>query len=133
MLTISQLLRYTFPVAKRNSALVSLSHIRRGVNKAKQAKIIAKAQTHDQRGRAAQVYTCSCTALDAKKLFTGPVKVSCSCDYFMYTCEYALNRQGAADILYSNGEPPNDKNPTLVPSVCKHLYTMLSDIKSGQV
>ena len=52
------------------------------------------------------------------------VIVSCSCDDFKYTFEYALNKRGAAKIEYSNGEPPVERNPKLVPGVCKHLFAL---------
>ncbi len=52
-----------------------------------------------------------------------------NCDYFTYNCEYALFKKGAADIRYSNGEPPTTLNVGLQPSVCKHLYALLTDLK----
>ena len=45
---------------------------------------------------------------------TGWVKVSCACDDFWAVWEVALNKAGAADIEYSNGEKPVDKNPRMV-------------------
>lgn len=135
MLTIKQLLRYTFTVAKKNSAQVEFSNIRRGYNKAGQPKYLVTAHSVKPNVRAHEAarYKCSCTALDKKKLFAGPVKVSCACDFFMYYCEYALHKQGAADILYSNGEPPVERNPKLQPSLCKHLYAMLTDIQDKRI
>ena len=37
-------------------------------------------------------------------------------------CEYALNRKGSADIIFSNGKPAKVTNPTNRPQVCKHLF-----------
>lgn len=48
--------------------------------------------------------------------------VSCSCENFMYMCEYALTKYNASWIRYCNGEPPRITNPGLVPLVCKHIY-----------
>ena len=52
--------------------------------------------------------------------------VSCSCDDFMYTWEYTLNKKGAARIEYSNGESSKDRNPMQIPGTCKHIYPFLS-------
>lgn len=50
------------------------------------------------------------------------VVVSCSCEDFMFTFEYALNKKKAARIEYCNGEVPVDRNPRLVPGCCGHIY-----------
>ena len=49
------------------------------------------------------------------------VIVSCGCEDFMYTWEYALSTWGAARIKYCNGEPAVVKNPGNYPGMCKHL------------
>jgi hypothetical protein len=54
----------------------------------------------------------------------GWVKVSCSCDFFKYYCEYSLNKWGAANIRHSNGEPASFTNPTNYPLMCKHLFVL---------
>lgn len=60
--------------------------------------------------------------------------VSCSCDDFKYTWEYALTKRGSAVAEYSNGEPPVDRNPSLVPGGCKHIYAMASQlIEAGKL
>lgn len=57
----------------------------------------------------------------------GPVKtttkawVSCNCPFFLYHCEVALAKRGSSSILYSNGKLPVEKNPRLIPYLCKHL------------
>jgi hypothetical protein len=53
------------------------------------------------------------------------LKVRCSCDRHKYMWEAALNRVGAADIKYSNGELPYDTNPAMTPGICKHLRAVL--------
>ena len=68
-----------------------------------------------------------------KRLRLAYVKVSCTCDDYWATWEYALHRKGAADIKFSNGEKPIDKNPKLIPGVCKHLYRVLMGIKTSKV
>ena len=63
---------------------------------------------------------------------SGKIKVSCDCGFFLYVCEVALYLQGAADIIYSNGELPKTTNPKKVPLVCKHLHTVLKRIISSK-
>ena len=48
------------------------------------------------------------------------VKISCTCSYYKFFCEYALYKQGAADIIYSNGEPAYKTNPGNIGWTCKH-------------
>lgn len=57
-------------------------------------------------------------------------QVSCSCPDFMYTAEYVLNKRGAAQIEYSNGEAPDIKNPAQVVMVCKHLIRLYQEIQT---
>lgn len=53
--------------------------------------------------------------------------VGCSCEFWMYYCEYALAKRWKASwIRMSNGQPPNTTNPRLVPLTCKHLHVALT-------
>jgi hypothetical protein len=70
-------------------------------------------------------YVSKFTFLD-KKL---NVKCTCSCPDFMFTFEWALARKGAADINFSNGDPPDDRNPGYRPGCCKHLIALRKLIK----
>lgn len=57
------------------------------------------------------------------------VKVSCSCpDYTFAGWEYANHQQGAADIVYGNGEPPLEKNPNLKPGLCIAKNALITTI-----
>ena len=56
------------------------------------------------------------------------VSVSCSCEYFLYNCEYALAKQGASQIRYSNGQPPVVRNPQEKPILCKHLTRLAQEV-----
>jgi hypothetical protein len=56
------------------------------------------------------------------------VKVSCSCADFMYRFEYALWKAGAADLKYSNGEPPTTTNPPQIAAICKHTVKLYSTL-----
>lgn len=69
------------------------------------------------------------TARPSKISSQKKVMVSCDCDFFKYTAEYALWTWGAAKIKYSNGEPAVVKNPSNIPLVCKHLAKVLRLIK----
>jgi hypothetical protein len=60
------------------------------------------------------------------------IKVSCSCEFFMYRCEYALWTWGAANIKYSNGMPAKVTNPSNFPLVCKHIQSVMTLIKSRE-
>lgn len=61
------------------------------------------------------------------------VKVQCTCEFFLFSCEYALYKQGAADIHFSNGKRPNIRNPHRIPFVCKHLYRALLILKEKKL
>jgi len=64
------------------------------------------------------------------KVSTGPIKVSCSCESFLYHCEYKLwKNYGAADLIYGNGRPIV-KGPTadVKMAACKHLVTVVETI-----
>lgn len=65
---------------------------------------------------------------EGSKISQRYVSVSCSCDYFLYTCEYALAKKGASHIRYSNGQPPVVKNPQEKPIICKHLVRLMQEI-----
>ncbi len=56
------------------------------------------------------------------------VKVACSCADNLYRWEYSNARKKAADIYYSNGEPPVSTNPRLIPGMCKHLCALYMKI-----
>ena len=54
------------------------------------------------------------------------LKFRCDCEFYLYNSEVALHKYGAADIYYSNGEPPLVTNPGMTPLVCKHGIVLLS-------
>lgn len=61
-------------------------------------------------------------------LFSGHIMAYCQCDYFTYTCEVALAKRGASQIINSNGDAPDIRNPKKVPTACKHLYKVLETV-----
>lgn len=50
--------------------------------------------------------------------------VHCSCEHFLFSCEFALAKYGSSSIINSNGEPPIITNPKLLPMVCKHIVAI---------
>lgn len=58
-----------------------------------------------------------------------PVQVSCGCDRFKFKWEWALHRQGAAQIIHSNGAAAVVTNPRGIPCACKHIFLALLYLK----
>ena len=56
------------------------------------------------------------------------VLVSCSCENFVFTWEYANAHHGAAKIIYGNGDAPNYTNPRLAVGLCKHLVAVTLEL-----
>jgi hypothetical protein len=50
--------------------------------------------------------------------------VGCSCQDFLYTFEWTLNKQKAARIEYSNGESSFERNPAQIAGACKHVVAL---------
>ncbi|QJT70973.1 hypothetical protein GR7B_00175 [Vibrio phage vB_VcorM_GR7B] len=85
-----------------------------------------------KQNRNPQVHRCSMECINGYDRLThkkARVKVSCDCEFFTYTCEVALYRYGAADIIFSNGEYPYSTNPRGLPIMCKHLLSMAKAIQ----
>lgn len=61
------------------------------------------------------------------------VKVSCNCPDYWSTWEVALHKKGSADIRYSNGDPPDTKNPRMIPGCCKHLFAVFLGIRGKRI
>ena len=52
------------------------------------------------------------------------VLVSCACESFVFTWEYANAVYGCSRIVFGNGAPPVMMNPSLAPGLCKHLVAL---------
>ncbi|QJT71186.1 hypothetical protein GR11A_00149 [Vibrio phage vB_VcorM_GR11A] len=79
-----------------------------------------------------QKHVCYIEGVNDRSKLSSPkamVRVSCDCEFFTYTCEVALFRYGAAEVLYSNGEFPFSTNPRGTPILCKHLLNLANAIK----
>jgi len=51
--------------------------------------------------------------------------MSCTCEYFLYVCEVALEGKDSSDIIHSNGAAPSVTNPRFTPRTCKHCIAAL--------
>lgn len=54
---------------------------------------------------------------------------TCTCEWWLYHCEVAVDRKGSSSVIHSNGAPPKITNPKMVPSLCKHIAAAL--LKGG--
>lgn len=93
-----------------------------------QPRSVAKAYSKREGSDASNRYTSQVICLDGDS----NVKVSCSCpDFYFHGWEYALSKQGAADIIYGNGQAPQKP---VKPGCCKHLFYHISQlVKSGKL
>lgn len=126
-ITMSQIVGNAPKDRKKNSKEIVLTGFKVGSNKSKPSISCTAHSQHDKLN-----YTTSVTAINGKPKFSAPgtpVKVECTCPDHKFTWEYALSKVGGSDIKYSNGDPPNERNPALVPSACKHVLALLRAIK----
>ena len=127
MLTIWQVLRAVDFGRRERSEYVRITNLRHGKSKKTGLpKTVARAFSKKEGYTSAHRYTCSVDCLDKKS----HVKLSCSCpDHVFSGHEYMLMTQGAADIVYGNGEPPQDPKR---PGCCKHLVMTFKEmLKQG--
>lgn len=64
-----------------------------------------------------------------KKIWNSKCKVSCSCLDFLFMDEVALFKSANTDIMFSNGELPVIKNPSMRKQYCKHLVKLVVTLK----
>lgn len=134
MLTLPQIARRTNRLRQAGSRYVRFTDIKKGWDTLGRGFIAgASYSTHIINNYGIAVrntdptrYVTVITFLDTKL----HVNISCSCGDFMYRTEWALWNKGAADIEYSNGEPPDITNPKYSPYCCKHLLALYNKIKS---
>lgn len=136
-LTAREILAASFPAVKEAAKHVVIKeddtltpgHVNLPGNKKLHGAEKLLARTFTERPGKRKTYKTQVVSLDnEKRLWDGPIMVTCECDYFTYVCEVALAKKGAARIKQSNGEKPEVKNPKMVPTPCKHLHKLLSVI-----
>lgn len=138
-LTIQRILRESDRKAKIRAKRVKIGNVKIGLNRNDQLTILARTwSTIDDEGNPRSpkdYYRTRVTSLDKDssgkplKLSVGRVMVSCSCPYFpFWGCEVPLTWRGAAKIHYSNGAPPDLRNPDYKKRVCKHTLKLFEFI-----
>ena len=134
MMDLNKIVKASLPLRKLNAKLVRVVAYKTGRDKAGLATVVAKTYTPKEYNMQLKLvnakdqnkYVSSIKFLD-KKL---NVKLACSCPDFVFAgWEFALHQNGAADIIYGNGEPPLEKNPEMRPGCCKHLLALRAIVK----
>jgi len=134
MMTLSQIVKRTTRPRLEAARYVKLIRIKKGRDLDGTAFIAAQTySTHTWspslhswiRNRNSPKYISVVKFLDRKL----HCQVSCSCGDFTFRFETALNKRGAAEIEYSNGEDPVMTNPTLRPQACKHIVRLYLSIR----
>jgi hypothetical protein len=117
----ARILRATPPDRVDKSAFIKLTSVKSGTSKATgKRKLLAQSVSIDKKAPDRTKYVNSMEFHGEDR-----VKLSCSCSDFTFRWEYALAQKGGADIFYSNGEPPVDRNPQMKPGCCKHLVALI--------
>lgn len=130
-LTAVGLHRATPPYIRNNAKSVVIKKLTPTHTKGGMLALRAVAQ--DMGKRQSKPHKCHVIGLDKdiQKIINSrqPVQVHCSCEFYTYTCEYALFTWGNAKIISSNGEPAHTTNPGNHPLLCKHLVALLAEAK----
>lgn len=124
-MTMKQIISKAGPARKAAALYVDLVQTKVKKSKAGNPLVVCKTRSSTTlQGKAKAKGSASTYVSTVEVLPSSKVIVSCSCQDFMFTWEAALNLKGAARIEYSNGELPNEKNPSNVPGCCKHLVAL---------
>lgn len=123
-MTLRAVLKRTPKSRQYSSTWVKFKEIKLGKHKATNAPVIRSKtySTHNKDG-IRKNYTPN-EYVSTIEVHGRYVVLSCSCDDFWAVWEVALASQGAARVEYSNGERPLERNPTMLPGCCKHLYKL---------
>jgi hypothetical protein len=131
---LAQLVKSSDKMRKLNARLVKVVGYKAGKDRNGIPTAISKTYTPREIGVDGRIvpakdhnkYVSSIKFLDPKL----NVKVSCSCPDYCFRWEVANHKHGASDIIYSNGEPPLERNPNNKPGLCKHLLALRALIKA---
>jgi hypothetical protein len=127
-LSIKQLVKYFIPYNVVKSRDVVIKALSKKKTKSGGPAIVATCV--DMTG-AKRPHKCTVVGKDPSVLtLVGQEKVliSCDCEDFWATYEYALTQWGASQIKYCNGDPAVVKNPQNYPGCCKHLTRLIKEI-----
>ncbi len=133
MLTLRQLFKRTTEDRKQRAMYVKVLQMKTGHTKEGLGFVAAKTRsTHIVNGDGKLVRNPKPTTYVSMIIFIDRklnCHVSCSCDDNLYRWEYANAGKNAAEIEYSNGEPPIYTNPGYKPGLCKHLVSLYLKIQ----
>jgi hypothetical protein len=113
--TFQSVLRGTPPNRFANAEKVKITKVRLTKKGGQLTKVVADSYTPGSSSK----YESEIEFLPSKK-----IKLSCSCDDFVYRFEWVLYRKGSADLVYGNGEPPDETNPARTLGCCKHIIAL---------
>lgn len=126
MLTLTKIIRSIDPERIQRSILVKVTSLRYGWHKKTGNRMaICKTSTPAVRKgrRVLEQYVTTIEWIDEKKEY---VKVHCNCADFWARWEYVLHKNGAADIVNSDGTAPDHTNPSQHLGCCKHVAAMVA-------
>lgn len=138
MKTLGDLVRMTERMRRINARFVRIIGYKTGIDKNGVPTAVAKTFTPLEytighkvvRAKDQNRYTSSIKFL---KKGTMNVKVSCSCPDYCFRFEFANHTVGASDIIYSNGEPPDETNPNYNPGLCLTGDTLVMTKNYGEL
>lgn len=109
---------------------VKVTQLKRGVRKSTRSLIfVARTRTPESvGGRVVMVpYTTSIEFFTPKQ-----ARISCACPDFWATWEWALAQHKNAEILYGNGDAPDERNPRYTAGCCKHVVAVIDEcVRAG--
>ena len=129
-LTLRNLFSYNTrynPLRARRSLLCSIRAVQRGVTgRGNPAYTLVILDNQEGTGRPHRVDISS--ADEKEPAYTGRPVVSCTCEDFVFRCEYALTQWKVSVIRYGNGDPAGIKNLMNAPYVCKHILCAMQHL-----
>jgi hypothetical protein len=132
-LSLKQLLRTTPKLMKNNSMDVVVSKLVRKKTKSGLPAVEAVTYTADpyrpnKSRRDHKAYIIGIDSQDQPITKQRRVMISCSCENYIFTWEYANALHGASKLVYGNGDPATFTNPDNLPGMCKHLVAITKEI-----
>lgn len=131
--SLKELLRGTPPLFKHNAKHVIISKLIRKKTKSGLPAVEAIAYSVDpyRPNKTRREHKLYIIGLDSQ---TTPINkqrrvlVSCPCENYVFTWEYANALHGASKLVYSNGEPPTFTNPGNAVGLCKHCVALAEEL-----
>lgn len=132
-LSLKQLLRTTPNLMKYNSEEVIISKLTRKKTKSGLPAIEAVTYSADpyrpnKTRREHKAYIIGIDSQEQPITKQRRVMISCGCENYVFTWEYANALHGASKLVYGNGDAPTFTNPGNAPGMCKHLVAITKEI-----